>query len=127
LGWRFAVFSLEDGQLLGEVDLFPRNAGGRAAFADADRVELGYWLRSDVTGRGIITEAALAVLGVAAAMSRFAHVEVRCNSHNAPSIGVAQRLGFTLAEATAPPNPDDGAQQVWTSMLPVQPVAGAPS
>src|SRR5215469_697196 len=49
--WRFAMLTSDELRLLGEIDLFPRSATGRVAFADADRAEIGYWLRADETGR----------------------------------------------------------------------------
>src|SRR5262245_1970063 len=55
--WRFGIFTRDDQKLLGEVGLFPRSATGRVPFPDSDRVELGYWIRSDETGRGFVTEA----------------------------------------------------------------------
>ena len=106
--WRFAMVSTDDNRLLGEVGLFPRNATGRVAFPEADRVELGYWLRSDATGRGLVAEAAQALLDAAFAMREFSHAEIRCDPRNAPSVAVARRLRFTLVEETKEP------LQVWT-------------
>lgn len=119
--WRFALLSVDDGRVLGEIDLFSRDAGGRVPFADADRAELGYWLRSDATGRGLVLEGARAVLAAAAATTRFGHIEIRCDPRNAPSVGVAERLGFTLAQ-TIESEPLRAGEprdilQVWTSPL----------
>jgi RimJ/RimL family protein N-acetyltransferase len=99
--WRYGVFSLLEGRLLGEVALFPRSAAGRVPFADADRVELGYWLRADETGRGFVTEGATAVLAVASRISRFSRVEIRCDARNAKSAAIPPRLGFTLLDKSA--------------------------
>ena len=35
--WRFAMFTRSEGQLLGELGLFPRSPVGRTPFVDADR------------------------------------------------------------------------------------------
>jgi RimJ/RimL family protein N-acetyltransferase len=105
--WRFAMVAKDDGRLLGEVGLFPRDAGGRVAFSDADRVEIGYWLRSDATGRGLVSEAARALLDGAFSMREFSQVELRCDGRNAPSVAVARRLGFELVDST------DDENQVW--------------
>jgi RimJ/RimL family protein N-acetyltransferase len=94
--WRYAHFRRDDDCLLGEVSLFPRNAQGRVPLADADRVEIGYWLRRDATGQGLATEAARAMLDLAHAMPQGRLVEIRCDPRNTPSGAVAQRLGFTL-------------------------------
>ena len=119
--WRFALVARDDGRMLGEVDLFPCAASGRVALADADRAELGYWLRADATGRGFVTEAARAVLDAAATISRFSHVEIHCDARNASSVAVSRRLGFVLATtraerggASADPS---GHSQVWTFAL----------
>lgn len=116
--WRFGMFALDDGRVLGEVDLFARNADGRVALNEADRAELGYWLRSDATGQGLVLEAGRAVLGVAATFPRFAHVEIRCDVLNAPSVAVAKRLGFVLADTIADDPIREGdapvTLQVWT-------------
>src|SRR4051812_48508032 len=64
--WRYAMLTRADAKVLGEVSLFPRSATARVPFADADRVELGYWLRSDETGRGIVTEAVQAAVDLVA-------------------------------------------------------------
>lgn len=115
--WRFGMFSPDQRRVMGEVGLFPRAASGRVPFADADRVELGYWLRADETGNGFVIEAARAVLAEAATVARFSHVEIRCDARNAPSVAVARRLGFLLAETLHEEAEPDVELQVWTSAL----------
>ncbi|MEO9034747.1 MAG: GNAT family N-acetyltransferase [Gemmatimonadaceae bacterium] len=115
--WRFGMFLLDQPVPLGEFGLFPRSASGRVPFAISDRAEIGYWLRSDFTGRGLVNEAARAVLGAAAAVPRFSHIEIRCDARNAPSVAVARRLGFTLASASHPDELGDNSRatlQIWT-------------
>jgi RimJ/RimL family protein N-acetyltransferase len=108
--WRYGMFAPDGREVLGEVGLYPRAATGRVPYADADRVELGYWLRSDATGQGLITEASRALLVAAAALPHLSHVEIRCDARNAPSAAIPKRLGFTLADEAA-------ALQVWTRRL----------
>lgn len=118
--WRYAMFALDDGRVLGEVALFPRSADGRAPFPDADRCEIGYWLREDATGTGLATEAAEAILQLAASLPSFGHVEIRCDARNAASAAIPRRLGFTLASTV-----DDSSAgavapvmlQVWARAL----------
>ncbi len=118
--WRFGMFSLADGKLLGEVALFPRAAGGRVPFAEADRVELGYWLRADETGQGLVTEAARAAINLASHIPRFSRVEIRCDARNGPSGNIPVRLGFTLLSTTAETGADgvNREMQLWVSELP---------
>jgi RimJ/RimL family protein N-acetyltransferase len=94
--WRLCIASREEPRILGDVGLFPRNAAGRVPLSEATCAELGYWLRSDATGRGFIAEAAAAVLDFASTIDQFEHFEIRCDARNAPSSAVARRLGFTL-------------------------------
>lgn len=116
--WRFGAFA-PDGRVLGEVGLFPRASTGRVAFSESDRVELGYWLRADETGRGLVTEAARALLAVAARVPRFTRVEIWCDERNRPSSGVPRRLGFqletTIAEPSTTPAHTPVRMQVWTA------------
>lgn len=109
--WRFAMIAGDDGRVLGEVGMFPRNASGRIGHAEADRAELGYWLREDATGQGLVTEGAQALVDLARSMREFSHLEIRCDPRNAPSGAVAQRLGFDLVETT------DEPLQIWTLSL----------
>ena len=94
--WRYGLFRLADEAVLGEVGLFPRDAERRVAYADADRIEVGYWLRSDATGGGLATEAARAALGIASSLGGLTRVEIRCDPRNAASAAIPRRLGFTL-------------------------------
>lgn len=94
--FRYALLTPDETRLLGEADLFPRASHGRVPLAEADRVELGYWLDVEVTGRGLATEAMRALLGVAATLAGMSHAEIRCAAENAPSAALPPRLGFRL-------------------------------
>ena len=57
--------------------------------------EIGYWLRQDLQGRGIMTrcvEAIITMLFVEVGLHR---VTIRAATPNAPSRGIPERLGFT--------------------------------
>ncbi len=119
--WRYALFTLDESMMLGEAGLFPRSASGRVPFADADRVELGYWLRGDATGQGYATEATRAAMAIAAAVPSFAQAEIRCDARNGASAAVPRRLGFELArtieERGVSPGEPPVMLQVWTFAL----------
>ena len=104
--YRFALLTPDGTKVLGEVDLFPRGATGRVCLADANRVELGYWLDAAVTGQGLATEAAGALVAIAATLPGMTHVEIRCDAANAASAAVPRRLGFHLSAVEA-------GLQVW--------------
>lgn len=96
--WRYAIFEVEQGRLLGEVSLFPRSAAGRVAWPEADELEIGYWIRGDATGQGYATEAAEAALDAALSLTGIARVTIRCNERNVASAAIPRRMGFQLAE-----------------------------
>ena len=114
--WRYAVFNAVDGELLGELDLFSRDAATRVPLANADRAEIGYWLRADRTGLGYATEGAQAMIDVASRIPAFTLIEIRCDARNARSAAVPARLGFQRTETTR--EGDSAATlEVWTRSL----------
>ena len=83
--WVYGVFE-RDGRVLGSVGLFERIGPGA--------LEIGYWIRSDATGRGHARGAAALVRDAAFAECGAARVEIRCNPANAASNVIPERLGF---------------------------------
>jgi RimJ/RimL family protein N-acetyltransferase len=80
--------------------LFGENVAGHiGAWTDGPDRLVGYWIGRELWGRGIAT----------AALSQFLHCETtrpltaRVAKHNAPSIRVLQKAGFTLAGEEAFP------------------------
>jgi RimJ/RimL family protein N-acetyltransferase len=119
--WRFAIFSLDERDVFGEVSLFPRSQDGRVPLAAADRLEIGYWLREDVTGHGYATEATQAMISLAATVPGMRHVEIRCDAHNHSSAAIPARLGFQLANTNPPAHGQHApADMLWLLELPVQ-------
>lgn len=116
--WRYAVFNAVDGELLGELDLFSRDATARVPLANADRAEVGYWLRADRTGAGYATEGARAMIDVASRIPAFTLIEIRCDARNARSAAVPARLGFRRVETRSGSGSADDLE-VWT--LPLRP------
>lgn len=100
--WRYAMRLKSSHVLLGEVALFPRSAEGRVRFSLADRVEIGYWLRQDYNGTGLVTEAVCELLNVAQSLAQFQHVEIRCDPRNERSVNIPRRLGFVLDSMADP-------------------------
>lgn len=60
------------------------------------RVELGYWLDQQHSGRGIMTAAVRGVVGLCFEHYRLHRVEIRCGVENTASCAIAERLGFRL-------------------------------
>jgi len=116
--WRYALHTRGDDRLLGEAGLFPRSPTGRAHFSNADRVELGYWIRRDAMGAGFVSEASRALLTLVESIREFSCVEIRCDARNAPSAAIPRRLGFGLVSTIESPSVvtgDPAVQlQVWS-------------
>ena len=96
--WRFGIFARHTLELLGEVGLYPRAVRGRVPFENADHIEIGYWLRSDVTGQGFATEASRAMCDLARTLPHMTRIVIRCDERNARSTAIPRRLGFQFAE-----------------------------
>ena len=56
--------------------------------------EIGYWLRSDLSGRGLMTEAAAALLEHSFAELEIHRLELRAGVENHGSLRIAEKLGF---------------------------------
>ena len=115
--WRYVLVA-EDERILGEVSLFPRNDEGRVAFDanEADRIEIGYWLRADATGQGFATEAARAAMNLALSLPGMSRVAIHCDEQNAPSAALPRRLGFAhvaTVEEPAPSGRPATRLQIW--------------
>jgi len=96
--FRFAIFLKDEKELFGEVSLFPRSADERVNLNIADRVEIGYWLRSDATGSGYAMEASKAMIELSTSLLKMKRIEIRCDAANVPSVAIPKRLGFILSE-----------------------------
>lgn len=114
--WRYAVIDASAGELLGELDLFARDATGRVPLPRADRAEIGYWLRADRTRAGYATEGARAMIGVARTIPVFRQIEIRCDPRNASSAAVPARLGFARIFSDPGTNGSDPLE-IWMLSL----------
>ena len=100
------------------------DAGGAqiGAISLMDRVgpgglEIGYWLRTDATGGGIITRAVRRLTEIGLGLPEIDRIEIHCDAANLRSAAVPKRLGFRLdtvvenAEPKAPGETD--RSMVW--------------
>ena len=71
--------------------------------------EVGYWLRTSHVGRGVMTRAVLAVVGVLADVG-IERAEIHCDEANHRSAAVARRAGFVHVRT-------DGTSMVWERHL----------
>ncbi|MBM7703574.1 GNAT family N-acetyltransferase [Metabacillus iocasae] len=86
---RFLVFLKETGELVG-------SSGLHRIDWSIPRFEIGYWINSRFSGKGYMTEAAKGITDFAIRELNARRIEIRCDSRNVKSQGVAERLGFTL-------------------------------
>lgn len=87
----YGIFPPGEREAYGSCGIHPR-ADDRAQ--PPDHAEVGYWIRTDVTGLGYATEVARALVDAAARLPGLSHVEIRCDPHNVRSAAVARRLGL---------------------------------
>ena len=87
----FGIFAYDESEVFGSCGVHLRND---ERDLPPDHAEIGYWLRSDVTGRGYATEAVGALLEPASRLPGVRRVEIRCAPDNLRSAAVARRLGL---------------------------------
>lgn len=72
---------------------------GTAGFNEIDwrdrKTEIGYWLASDLQGRGIVTRACQALIGLGFGRLGLNRIEIRAAPGNRRSRGIPNRLGFS--------------------------------
>lgn len=82
------VFTLRDGPD------FAGLIGCKSADAATGAIEIGYWLREEKQGKGLMTAAVRALCEIAFGQLGMSRVEIRCGVGNLPSNRIPQRLGF---------------------------------
>ena len=99
--WSYFLLEQDSGELVGGAGLHPKTHGV---------VEIGYWVRSDRTGRGYATTGAGAL--TTAAFNYLPEVErviIRMDQGNRPSAAVPPKLGYRLdSEETVRDNVTSG-------------------
>ena len=104
------IVESQDGpeKLIGVISLMNRIGPGG--------LEIGYWLRTGATGRGVMTRAATWLTNTALALPGVERVEIHCDAANVRSAAVPKRLGYRLdrQEPAKPQAPgDSGLDQFW--------------
>jgi RimJ/RimL family protein N-acetyltransferase len=88
--WLFGLFDRPETRVVGAVGLHPRVGPGA--------LEIGYWLRTDASGQGFMTEAVQAVCDAGFARTGVERIEIRCDPNNTRSAAIPRRLGFALTD-----------------------------
>jgi RimJ/RimL family protein N-acetyltransferase len=84
---RFAVTDAGTGRVLGSIGATWNQPG--------DVAEIGYWLRAEARGNGVMTRALRLLVGWVTAQGA-ARIQLRADVENEPSRRVARSCGFTL-------------------------------
>jgi RimJ/RimL family protein N-acetyltransferase len=83
-------------------------------------LEIGYWVRSDCTGRGVATSAAGALTESALALEGVTRVEIHPDAANLASAAIPPKLGYRLdrTEVRTPVSPGgSGQHMIWVRSL----------
>lgn len=106
----YAILDPQETRVLGSAGLYGR-VGPRA-------FEIGYWIRTDATGRGLATQASAELMRIAFANPDIDRLEIRCEPENIASVTIPRRLGFTLRESLDLEPKDGVARQlmVWEQL-----------
>jgi RimJ/RimL family protein N-acetyltransferase len=83
----YCITDAQTGRVLGSIGINPRSGS-------ADVVEIGYWMRADARGRGLMTRA-LRLAARKALDDGAARVQLRADPENLASCRVAEKAGFT--------------------------------
>jgi ribosomal-protein-serine acetyltransferase len=83
-----AIIERATGRMAGNIGLMIRDW-------EAGYFEIGYWLRTGATGRGLMTEAVRLLTDFTFDHLWANRVEIACDARNDASAGVPRRLGFT--------------------------------
>lgn len=82
----FAICNSDESEIVGGLGFHNRiGAGAR---------EIGYWIRADRAGRGLMTEAAAALTRVGFEIDRLHRIEIHCDPANIASAAIPRKLGF---------------------------------
>jgi len=87
--WEYTIFETETGQLVGGAGLHPSDR--------PDCFEIGYWVHTDWTVRGIATATTSALVDATFThLDEATQIAIRMDQANAASAAIPRKLGFTL-------------------------------
>ena len=101
----------------------PVGTVGAHARIDEGGVEIGYWVRTDTVGRGLVTRTVSAVTDAMLALPDVDHVEIHCDETNARSAAVPAGWATSWSRsATAPQaSAETGREMIWRRTEPIGP------
>lgn len=66
--------------------------------ATEKKVEIGYWISKEFTGKGIVTKCCQALINFAFSMTDIKDIYIKCEVTNGKSMAIPIRLGFEFIE-----------------------------
>lgn len=87
--FRFLIFHKESQVFIGTASL-------QSVDWEVQKCEIGYWINTNFSGNGYITEAVKALREYGTQELGFHRLEIRCESANLPSRAIPEKLGFKL-------------------------------
>jgi len=90
VGFAYGIFDASESEVVGGAGLLPRIGPGA--------LEIGYWVRVDLVGRGFATEAADALASAGLGLPQVDRVVIRVDPDNTASVAVARKLRFRYLE-----------------------------
>jgi RimJ/RimL family protein N-acetyltransferase len=118
----FGMFDADEKDVIGGTGLHKRRG--------ADALEIGYWIRTGHTGRGLATESSAALTRVAFALCEVDRVEIRVDPANALSLPVPRKLGYAeegMLRRRLPPDDKGVPRDVIVFSLFRDELAGSPA
>lgn len=85
-------------------------------------VEIGYWVRTDEVGRGLVSRTVAALTDALLGCDDVERVEIHCDVANTRSAAIPRRLGYDLVEVRdkQPQTPGEtGREMIWRRTAPI--------
>jgi RimJ/RimL family protein N-acetyltransferase len=123
--FNYAIFDSDEAETQAQArtrtQAQPRTRTQIGALSLMDRLgpgglEIGYWLRTDATGRGVMTRAVGRLTEVGLALPGIERIEIHCDEANVRSAAVPRRLGYRLdriEDDTVEAPGDTGRSMFW--------------
>lgn len=87
--YTFGIELKEEGKIVGAIGLHDVDLTRKIG-------SVSYWLREDLWGKGIVSEAMIAVLDFAFSKLKLNRINLNCNEKNKASRAIAKKFGFKL-------------------------------
>lgn len=85
--YTYGIFDKKNNNFIGSTGLHVR--------VGADAREIGYWISTEYSGKGYITEAVKALIKIAFEIEQMRRLEMHIDPRNIKSAKIPQKLGFT--------------------------------